>query len=438
MLSPHFFGKGYLLSLNCDPGYCLTPMLKRLRALKIIGDSPFADMYRCEFIVSERLYSRGVVDNRPIQAVERHVQRRLIRNEFILNEDQVLPFFRVAWNFREVRRLHLADCPAAFKEDIWKLIADAWRAVLSELIVQDVFMMFEGSVLEDVRRMKGLCSVQVMSPAVMSATPFLHHGLLRHLDLSCCTLYDEDIEPLLFNLTVLEHLDLSDTYVTPEIAQILPGTLTAFAAGEKNVHSHPPLVDGFSDNPFSNCFCFAYTGKEDGHTETCETEKPNGDNPRWNTKNYAFLRPDRLPFLQELKWGHWGDFAQGIGSLSGVISSLRSLTLSGRDYDDEVSQFLLCATRLARLELLGCDITDDTAYVISRMANLDSVDVSNCTRVTSVGLFAIADGRPAREGRLRGIRTNAYNEPIAPGILRNDLLVNEITRMEILNKFKLR
>lgn len=439
MLSPDFFGKDNLLSPDCDPAYCFVPMFKRLRSLRITGDDPFSDTFRCEFIVSERLYACDLSHDdfthhmQPVGA-----RRRLVRNESRLHESQVASFFKAAHNFREVRRLQLSECLPAFREDIWKFIADAWSTVLSELIVEDVFMMFEQSVLEYVMRMRALSSVQLMSQVVTYVTPFLNLSLLRYLDLSGCTVYDEDLQPLMLSLKLLERLDVSDTYVSPEITQALPSTLIAFAAGERHIHSQPPIVDDTQNDTYQNCFCFAYADEENGHVETCETQNPGDDNPRWNTKNYAFLRPDKLPLLTELKWGHWGCFAQGIGSLSGVIPSLRSLTLSGRDYDDEVAQFLLSATRLLHLELLGCDVTDDTAFVISRMTNLEEVDVSNCTRITSVGLFAMADGRAAREGKLQGIKTNASGKPMVPSVMRNSLLSHEVTCEEILNKFKLR
>lgn len=438
MLRPDFFGTDDLLSPDCDPAYCFVPMFKRLRSLKITGDDPFSDTFRCEFIVSERLYTCDLSDKHPTHHMQLGPRRRLIRNESLLHANQVASFFNAAHNFREVRRLQLSECPPAFHDHIWKLIADAWSTVLSELFVEDVFMMFEESVLEQVVRMKALCSVQLMSQAVTYVTPFLNLSLLRYLDLSGCTVYDDDLEPLMASLGHLERLDISDTYVSPEIAYTLPNTLVALAAGERHVHTQPPIVDDTPNNTYENCFCFAYADEENEHVQNCETKNTGDGNPRWNTKNYAFLRPDKLPVLTELKWGHWGCYAQGIGSLSGVIPSLRSLTLSGKDYGDEVAQFLLSAARLLHLELLGCDVTDDTAFAISKMTNLTGVDISNCLRISSVGLFAMADGRAAKEGKLEGIRTIVSDEPIVPSVLRNNLLSDEVTRTDILCKFKLR
>lgn len=398
MTKPDFFGSRYLFSTACDPSICLTPLLNKVRLLRITGYSPFQEEYRCVIGIKETTYEIGKVAEGFRISSGQAKGWRTEQNEFWLLERELAPFLQAVKKV-PVKYLEVDECFTLLPKTFWTTIANAWKDHLDEMRIHDTFGVFDQRNLSEIARVQNLRKIRLWSQAVSCIDPLANLTTLKHLSLRSCLIDDNTFEPVLRCLKNLELLDIADTCITPRIFRSLPKSLTALEAGDQEPYRARGLMKAFS----TRCSCIAFTSSETEHLETCEQVNSGPLNPRWATKNMSFLSMEGLPRLTKLSWGHWNQYAQGIASLAGVIASLESLALFGYDFNDETISMLPCAVNLKNLRMYGCSVSDCSAYEIGRKATLQSLTIVNCPDITDMGLLEIADGSAARLNTLRSI-----------------------------------
>lgn len=406
--------RNILLSQSCNSS-CLPSLLPGTKSIAVRGHGPFAALFHTALTIEKPCYMTPLTNQNT--SMDHNRAPEVYRSDAALWEMQLLDLFRAGKYVPGLRRVQMLECPMILGTELWCVVAENWHACLQELLIEDSYAVFEESSLAHIACLSELTVLQISSQAIHCIDPLANLTQLKELNLKSCLIEDDTFLPVLRNLKHLRKLDVSDTLITPFVMRCLPHSLAVLLAGEQNIYHRE------GQRPLSSCTCFLELGAQDAHIEICEHSGINtAVSSRMELKNAAFLNAEQLPMLGELQWGRWGSLAQGMTSLVLVLPILKCLSLYGPDFDDDVGQLLFLTKTLSNLELIGCRVTNNSAFLIGGVPTLISVTIYNCPSVTEEGQFGIADGLASRRGVLQSVKFSINGPSVTPARFKDEFL----------------
>lgn len=404
--------KNLLLTNECTD-LCLAPLLTAIHTLAIQGYGPFAEIFHLSLSITPPFHIACPPFSNQTSSTGVAIPPKLYRADAAVWETQLHNLLVAGRYHPYLRRLHIMECPVIPGKDLWRTIANNWFQCLEEILLDDTYSMFDEADIAHIARMSTLRILTISSQAVRCVDPLANLTQLKELSLNSCLIEDHTFEPVLKNLKHLLRLDVSDTLITPFIMRSLPHTLTALHGGEQALYRREGAL------PLARCSCFFVVGDGDTHVPACEHSKTLAAVvTRMETKSIYFLRSEQVPKLQELHWGRWGSLAQGMSALVLVLPILRILTLYGPDFDDEVGQLLFLGEKLTHLEIVGCSVTNITAYSIASLSSLVSLSIFRCKGINEEGRTAITHGLAFRRGILQNVTYDSVQVSLSPTTIK--------------------